>query len=246
MMVKGVRGSSQSVKISTIEAKKKKKLQLKEKWTYVIEHGLHERDRDLGLLDEVVLCILDLEPGGLLLRRACGLESENRCSISPIILSSLAPLLWSHATHMHRHTTPKDRSTYTCFALSNSNRLVLTANLAFIATSTEFVRVFLQGARNCDWIAASCCTRASATFSHAPAYCARALASRSSPVALAGACWSSLVAVVAARPRACGRVLCCTGEAWTGAGAGRLVPLRLVAAKFCGDQKLASRHVRHR
>jgi hypothetical protein len=41
---------------------------------HVVEHGLHQRDRDLGLLYEVVLRVLDLEPRGLLTCGARALE----------------------------------------------------------------------------------------------------------------------------------------------------------------------------
>jgi hypothetical protein len=30
--------------------------------TYIIQNGLHKSDRDLGLLNEIVLCVLDFKP----------------------------------------------------------------------------------------------------------------------------------------------------------------------------------------
>ena len=44
--------------------------------THVFEHGLHEGDRDLRLLDEVVLRVLNLQPRGLLLRLARVLQTD--------------------------------------------------------------------------------------------------------------------------------------------------------------------------
>ena len=43
--------------------------------TYVLQDGLHERDGDLGLLNEVVLRVLDFEAGVFLLGRACVLQA---------------------------------------------------------------------------------------------------------------------------------------------------------------------------
>ena len=44
--------------------------------THVVQDGLHERDRDLRLLDEVVLRVLNLQPRGLLLRLARVLQTD--------------------------------------------------------------------------------------------------------------------------------------------------------------------------
>jgi hypothetical protein len=44
--------------------------------THVLQHGLHKGDSDLGLLDEVVLGVLDLETGVFLLCGACTLEPK--------------------------------------------------------------------------------------------------------------------------------------------------------------------------
>lgn len=76
----------------------------------------------------------------------------------------------------------------------------------------------------------SCSTRASAIFSHAPEYAWRALPSLSSPVPAVEL--TAAAAFVAARPMAWGSVLCCGVVGETGAGVGRLVPLRFAAAKL--------------
>lgn len=45
--------------------------------THVVEDSLHEGDGDFGLLHQVVLCVLDLDAGGLLLCRASVLQASN-------------------------------------------------------------------------------------------------------------------------------------------------------------------------
>jgi hypothetical protein len=42
----------------------------------VVEHGLHQRNRHLCLLDQVILGVLDLQASSLLLGRRSGLETE--------------------------------------------------------------------------------------------------------------------------------------------------------------------------
>ena len=49
--------------------------------TYIFKHSLHERDGDLGLLDEVILCVLNVELCLLLLRRTCGLQPRTNATI---------------------------------------------------------------------------------------------------------------------------------------------------------------------
>lgn len=51
--------------------------------THVIEHGLHQRNSDFGLLHEVILRVLDLQPGSLLSRWARGLQPMNNSSARP-------------------------------------------------------------------------------------------------------------------------------------------------------------------
>jgi hypothetical protein len=42
----------------------------------VVEHSLHQRNRYLGLLDQVILGVLDLQASSLLLSRRSGLQTE--------------------------------------------------------------------------------------------------------------------------------------------------------------------------
>jgi hypothetical protein len=112
----------------------------------VVEHGLHQRNRHFGLLDQVILGVLDLQASSLLLGRRSGLETE------AIGRQHQYRKSWIVASLARRKTSA---ATYICFAESSSRRLVRTAARAFMATSTEFVRVFLHGARKLVWIVLS-------------------------------------------------------------------------------------------
>lgn len=50
--------------------------------TYVVKHGLHERDSDLGLLHEVVFCILNLKASMLLLGGSSVLKAVEKQMMS--------------------------------------------------------------------------------------------------------------------------------------------------------------------
>ena len=119
--------------------------------------------------------------------------------------------------------------TDTCFAASSSNLLTRTAWRAFMATLMDVVRVVCHGWRYCLWTDSSCSVRAVATLPMAPAYMVSALPSLS--LFPPGTLCNALAAVVEARQRAWGNVLCCATGGAVGEGTGRLVPLRLVAAK---------------
>ena len=96
----------------------------------------------------------------------------------------------------------------------------------------EAFKVVCHGCKKFSWIAASWSNLARATLSQPAAYKPKALLnlSLSTP---AGAVRAMLAAAECAdRERACGRVLCWdTGGPAGEAGSGRLVPLRLEAAK---------------
>jgi hypothetical protein len=132
------------------------------------------------------------------------------------------------------HAPGRAARTHVCLAASSSSRLARTAWRAFIAMLMLVFSVVCHGARYPVWIALSCATRASAMRSHAPAYAvsARPSLSASSGALPGDAAWSAPAASVAARPSACGSVLCCAAGGAAGAGAGRFVPLRLAAAKL--------------
>ena len=44
---------------------------------YVVQHGFHQLDGHLCLLDQIVLSIFDFNPSGLLFRRTDGLQAAN-------------------------------------------------------------------------------------------------------------------------------------------------------------------------
>lgn len=128
---------------------------------------------------------------------------------------------------LHRRTP---ETSYDCLAASSSSLLARTAWRAFIATLIEVDSVVRHGWRYCLRIASSWWTRALETVCQAPAYKPSARPSlSSSPL---GASCNTVAAFVAARPSACGSVLCCAATGAMGFGAGMLVPLRLVAAKL--------------
>lgn len=52
--------------------------QTKTAFTYIFKNGLHEGNCNLGLLDKVVLCVLNVEPCLLLPSRTCGLETRRK------------------------------------------------------------------------------------------------------------------------------------------------------------------------
>lgn len=76
--------------------------------TYVFENGLHERDCDLGLLDEVVFCVLDVELCLFLPSRTCGLQTSKKKSVSVDRMGMCA-------------------TSYDCLAASSSSLLARTA-----------------------------------------------------------------------------------------------------------------------
>jgi hypothetical protein len=169
-----------------------KKWDLK-KGNHVFEHCVHECDGDLGLLNEVVFCVLNFQPSMLLFLRAGVLETDSR----------------SASTHQGERG-----STHVCLAASNSSLLPLTDCLAFIATAMDVDNVVCHGCRKLSWIPASCSSRATEILSQPEAYNANALARRSSlPATVA---WRALDAVEEERTRACGRVLCVAGRGVVG------------------------------
>lgn len=98
------------------------------KATYVIEHGLHESNGDLGLLHEVILRILDFKTS-MLLFGGCGVLQAIKAQVVSINMSGGREF------------------TYVCLAASNSKRLTRTACLAFMATVMLVAKVVCHGAK---------------------------------------------------------------------------------------------------
>lgn len=56
----------------------------KDRDTYVLKNGLHQRDCNFGLLNEVVFGVLDFKTGVLLLRWACTFQAITGSGYSTI------------------------------------------------------------------------------------------------------------------------------------------------------------------